>query len=135
MESSADGGVVEDSPYRGEVGGIRFKPMPGKVVVKVVGDSEFIGTSKLILSPASRENPRTTGQVIAVYEPFLTGDGETEATPYVQKGDLVIFGKFTGTDVQIGREKVIVLKEADILSIVDVQGDPEEELQRVEAER
>lgn len=115
---------------------LQFKPMPGKIVVEVIGDSDYLGASKLIIAPASAENPRTTGRVIAVYEPFLL-DGDIESTPYVNKGDIVIFGRFTGTDVKIGRDRkrIIILKEADILTIVTVKGDVDEVMQSVEAER
>ena len=125
--------------YRGTYQQIEFKPMPGKVVVEVIGDSEFLGTSKLIIAPASSENPRTTGRVIAIYEPFMIGDNlDIESSPYVNKGDIIIFGRFTGTDITMGRErkKVIVLKETDILCVVKItEGDEADVLQSVEAER
>ena len=97
-----------------------WKPMPGKIVVKVLGDTER-SASGLLFLPATREIPRTTGEVIAIYEPFTFGTGEDAeySTPFVKVGDVVIFGRFTGTEITFRDEKVIVLKEQDILTIVE----------------
>lgn len=117
------------------IGRLTFRPMPGKIVVRVIGDNEMIGSGILYGAP-TREVPRTTGRVIAVYEPFLIGDNQDiESKPYVDVGDIVIFGQFTGTKVEVERTVILILKEHDILTIVDVDGDPEKELANVEAER
>jgi chaperonin GroES len=105
----------------------KFRPMPGKIVVRTVGDSEFLDKSKLIFAPATRTNPRTTGVIIAVYEPFMTGDVETEA--YLKVGDKVIFGMHSGIEIEYGREKVIILREAEILTIVELEN--EEDIEQI----
>lgn len=121
-----------EKPNPAKMGRVTFRPMPGKIVVKVIGDNEKIG-SGLLFAAATREIPRTTGRVMAVYEPFLVNNEETQS--YLKPGDLVIFGMFTGTKVEIDRATVLVIKEHDILTIVEVDGDPDRVLENVEAER
>ena len=111
--------------------GVIWEPMPGNIVVEVIGDTERVGSLGIIFAPANREVPRTTGKVIAIYEPFLNDDN-TESAPYVAVGDIVIFGRFTGTEISYDRKKVVVLKEADILTKVKA---PVATVERMEAER
>jgi co-chaperonin GroES (HSP10) len=99
-----------------------FKPMPGKIVARVVGERDTYG-SGLILKPATRVNPRTTAEVVAVYEPFLLDNSnpESETSSYVQVGDIIIFGLHSGIEIEYGEEKVIILREQEILTKVIVQ--------------
>jgi co-chaperonin GroES (HSP10) len=90
--------------------------MPGKIVAKVIGERGVYG-SGIILKPATVRNPRTTAEVIAVYEPFLVNNEETEA--YVQVGDKIIFGMHSGIEIEYGTEKVIILREQEILTKVE----------------
>lgn len=103
---------------------VKFRPMPGKIVCQVVGERDTYG-SGLILKPATRVNPRTTAKIVAVYEPFLLDpsneDSETES--YLKKGDTVIFGLHSGIEVEYGSEKVIILREQEILCIVEASED------------
>lgn len=101
----------------------KFRPMPGKIVCKVIGERDTYGAG-LILKPATRINPRTTAEVLFVYEPFLldpANDKETES--YVKVGDKVIFGLHSGIEVEYGNEKVIILREQEILCIVEASDD------------
>lgn len=108
-----------------------FKPMPGKIVVEVIGDKEKLG-SGILFAPPTLHNPRTTGRVIAVYEPFTFGSDSQESEPFVQVGDIVLFGKFSGTEIELDRKKWIVLKEADILTKLEFPD--EDTLQKIEAQ-
>lgn len=102
---------------------VKFRPMPGKIVVRVIGERDTYG-SGLILKPASRINPRTTAVVLFVYEPFLldpANDKETES--YVKVGDKIIFGLHSGIEVEYGAEKVIILREQEILCIIEANDD------------
>jgi co-chaperonin GroES (HSP10) len=96
---------------------IRFEPAPGKIVAKVVGESEFLDKGRLIIAPSTRANPRTTAIIIAIYEPFMSGEHETK--PFFDVGDKVIFGMHSGIEIEYGRnEKVIILREQEILTKV-----------------
>lgn len=103
---------------------VKFRPMPGKIVCQVVGERDTYG-SGLILKPATRVNPRTTAKIIAVYEPFLLNpaDDNSETESYLKAGDTVIFGLHSGIEVEYGQEKVIILREQEILCIVEAPDD------------
>lgn len=103
---------------------VKFRPMPGKIVCQVVGETGTYG-SGLILKPATRVNPRTTAKIVAVYEPFLLDpsneDSQTES--YLKVDDIVIFGLHSGIEVEYGSEKVIILREQEILCIVEASAE------------
>ena len=108
--------------------GFKFEPMPGKIVVQAVGESEFLvnkGKAIIFANPAG-QRPRTTGIVIAVPEPWRQGEDEPELVTFLQVGDKVIFGAHSGVDVQLGRKKFIILREIEILTKVVGEGDIQE---------
>lgn len=110
-------------------GKIKWLPAPGKIAVKLVGESEFVGETKLILAPPTRYNPRTTGIVVAVYEGFKN-DADKDVEPWFDIGDKVIFGQHSGIEVEYGRnEKVIILREAEILVKVELEN--EEDIEKL----
>jgi co-chaperonin GroES (HSP10) len=96
---------------------VLYKPMPGKIVVKVRTEETRSGLI-LLSDPANSR----IAEVVAIYEPFNLHldqpDQMTEA--YVQVGDLVIFGRHNGIEISVGRERVVVLKEAEILTKIEV---------------
>lgn len=127
-------GIQIDWKNPAKIGRLTFRPMPGKIVVVGIGDNERIG-SGVLFAPQTLRVPRTTGRVIATYEPFLLDEEKgIESSPYVKVGDIVVFGQFSGTAIELEQGMVFILKEADILCMVDAEGDPEKELQHVEAQ-
>jgi co-chaperonin GroES (HSP10) len=96
---------------------VLYKPMPGKIVAKLRVEEQRSGLI-LLSDPANSR----IAEVIAVYEPFNLHldqpDQMTEA--YVQVGDLVIFGRHNGVEVSVGRDRVVVLKESEILTKIEV---------------
>lgn len=93
---------------------LRFilKPTAGRVTVRVK-DVDKETKSGLILVGSTHEPKPTTGIVDEVCDEYEQ-DLE-DYTPLFAKGDLVVFGKFTGTKVQIGRETYIILRESEIV--------------------
>ena len=88
----------------------KLKPAPGRVVVKVIQPSE-ISEHGIIMS-ANNPQPPTSGEVIAVCDPYeLDGD---MYDPLWRVGDLVVFGQYVGTSVEIGRDRVMLIREKDI---------------------
>ncbi len=94
-----------------------FEPMPGKVAVEIdTKPDERITKAGLIL-PSIREQPSTQGRVIAIFEEAEI-EGH-EMVPFVKIGDIVLFGKYTGTEIRVGRDRrIIILREVDILTKV-----------------
>lgn len=93
---------------------MNLKPLGDRVIVKQ-DDVEETTAGGLLLSSGSKEKP-TTGVVLAVGDGRVADDGTTIPVP-VAVGDRVIYGKYGGTEVEIGGETVIILRTDDIYAI------------------
>ena len=100
---------------------IKWCPMPGKIVCEVIGERDTLGKSGLIFRPPTVQQPRTTAKVLAIYEPFIN-DFNEESESYLKPGDIIIFGKHSGVEVEYGDSgKVIILREQEILTKVEIE--------------
>ena len=93
-----------------------FRPLHDRVVVKrLEGEEKTKGG--IIIPDTAKEKPQE-GKIIAAGP---GGRDETgKLTPLdVKAGDRVLFGKWSGTEVKIGDEELLIMKESDILGIVD----------------
>ncbi len=93
-----------------------FRPLHDRIVVRRL-DQEETTAGGIIIPDTAKEKPQE-GLVIA------TGKGKTRddggITPLdVAKGDKVLFGKFSGTDVTLDGEDYVILREDDVLAIID----------------
>ena len=95
---------------------MKFRPLHDRVVVKrLEGEEKTKGG--IIIPDTAKEKPQE-GKVIAVGPGGRDENGKL--TPLdVKAGDRVLFGKWSGTEVKIGDEELLILKESDILNIVD----------------
>lgn len=91
-----------------------FRPLQDRVLIKRV-DAAARTQSGLFLPDSAQEKPQQ-GKVIAVGEG--TRNGDTLTPPTVKIGDTVIFGKFTGEKIQLDGEEHLILRESDLLGIV-----------------
>ena len=92
-----------------------IKPLADRVVVKPV-EVEETTKSGIILAASAQEKPQVF-EVVAV-GPGGTVDGK-EVTMYVKTGDKVIAGKFSGTRVKLEGEEYTIVRQEDILAIVE----------------
>ncbi len=92
-----------------------IKPLLDKVVLKI-DNAEQTTASGIVLSSAAQEKPQFAN-VIAV-GPGGKIDGE-EVTMYVSVGDKVITTKYSGTEVKLDGEEYIIVRQSDILAIVE----------------
>jgi len=94
---------------------MKLKPLADRVVIKQVAAEETT-KSGIILSRSAQEKP----QIFEVIEVGPGGmvDGN-EVTMVVKKGDRVITGKYSGTDVKIDGEELTIVRQSDILAIVE----------------
>lgn len=92
-----------------------LKPLLDRVVIKQVAAEETT-KSGIILTSAAQEKPQ-------IYEVVEVGPGGmvdgNEIKMMIKKGDRVITGKYTGTTVKIDGEELIIVRQDDILAIVD----------------
>lgn len=90
-------------------------PAPGRILIRLARETE--GKYGTIILPPSPTERRFYGRVEAVTT-YALEDGLDLDEPWLKVGDLVFFGKFVGTELQINREAYIICKETDILGIV-----------------
>lgn len=94
---------------------MKLKPLADRVIVKQI-EAEEKTKSGIILTSAAQEKPQ-------VYEVIEVGpggkvDGE-EVTMVVKKGDRVITGKYSGTEVKVDGDELVIVRQNDILAIVE----------------
>ena len=94
---------------------MKIKPLSDRVVIKMV-EAEETTKSGIILSGSAKEKPQAA-EVIAV-GPGGTVDGK-EVKMYVKKGDHVLTSKYSGTEVKVDGEDYIIVRQNDILAIVE----------------
>ena len=93
-----------------------FRPLHDRVLVKRVKEEEK-SRGGIIIPDTAKEKPQE-GKVIAVGSGSRSEDGKI--TPLdVKVGDKILFGKWSGTEVTIDGDELIIMKESDILGIVD----------------
>ena len=95
---------------------MKLRPLDDRVVVKQ-SDAEEKTAGGIILPDTAKEKPQI-GKVIAIGPGKLLDDGK-RAKMSVKKNDEVIYGKYIGSDVEIDQEKYVVLRESDILGIIE----------------
>jgi chaperonin GroES len=92
-----------------------FRPLHDRVVVRrIEADQKTAGG---IIIPDSAQEKPSEGEVIAVGEGNRDDAGARIALD-VKVGDRVLFGKWSGTEVKIGGEDLLIMKESDIMGIV-----------------
>ena len=92
-----------------------IKPLSDRIVIKMV-EAEETTKSGIILAGSAKEKPQVA-EVVAV-GPGGVVDGK-EVKMYVKAGDKVIFSKYAGTEVKLDGEEYIIVRQSDILAIVE----------------
>ena len=92
-----------------------FKPLHDRVLVRRVQSDEKT-KGGLIIPDTAKEKP-AEGEIIAVGEGARKDSGELIA-PSVKAGDRVLFGKWSGTEVTLDGQELLIMKESDILGII-----------------
>ena len=95
---------------------MKFRPLHDRVVVKRVEQEERT-KGGIIIPDTAKEKPQE-GEVIAVGPGARNEDGELVALD-VKAGDRVLFGKWSGTEVKIDGEDLLIMKESDLLGVIE----------------
>ena len=94
---------------------VKFTPLHDRVLVRrIEADEKTAGG--IIIPDTAKEKPQE-GEVIAVGEGARDDDGDRIKLD-VKKGDRILFGKWSGTEVKLDGEDLIIMKESDILGII-----------------
>lgn len=94
---------------------MKFRPLHDRVLVKRV-DQEEKTAGGIIIPDTAKEKPME-GEIIAVGSGARREDGVIVALD-VKAGDRVLFGKWSGTEVKINGEELLIMKESDLLGIL-----------------
>ncbi|MBC7881472.1 MAG: co-chaperone GroES [Anaerolineae bacterium] len=92
-----------------------LRPLGDRVLLKVTAKEEKT-SGGIFLPDTAKEKPQT-GEVVAVGAGKINDDG-TRVAPEVKVGDLVLYGKYSGTEVKLGEDEYVLVAEKDILAIV-----------------
>ncbi len=95
---------------------MKFRPLHDRVVVKRL-DSDAKSAGGIIIPDTAQEKPME-GKVIAVGPGARGDDGKINKLD-VKKGDRILFGKWSGTEVKIDGDDLLIMKESDIMGILD----------------
>jgi chaperonin GroES len=95
---------------------MKFRPLHDRVVVRRI-DAEEKTVGGIIIPDTAKEKPQQ-GEVIAVGPGGRDEKGKLVPLD-VKAGDLVLFGKWSGTEVKIDGEELLVMKESDIMGVLE----------------
>jgi chaperonin GroES len=95
---------------------MKLKPLHDRVVVKRVKEEEK-SKGGIIIPDSAKEKP-IEGQVVAVGNGKVLEDGTLRALD-VKAGDRILFGKYSGTEVKIDGEEHLILREDEILGVIE----------------
>ena len=89
---------------------MNIKPLADRVLIQPV-PAEEVTVSGIIIPDSAKENP-LKGTILAV------GPGTKDETMEVKEGDVVLYGKYAGTELEVDNETVIIMRQSDILAVV-----------------
>ena len=92
-----------------------IKPMEDRVLVKPI-ESESKTASGIFLPESAKEKP-VRGEVVAI-GPGKRLDNGNRAQMSVKKGDTVVYGKYAGTEVELKGDKLLILRESELLGVI-----------------
>ena len=95
---------------------VKIRPLGDRIVVKPT-ERETVTKSGIVLPDTAKEKPQE-GEVVAV-GPGKVLDNGKRTTLEVEVGHKILFAKYAGTEVKVGDEEYLILRESDVMGIVD----------------
>jgi len=94
---------------------MKVKPLADRVLVKP-HEEEEVKKGGIIIPDTAKEKPQQ-GEVVAVGPGKLSETGQ-RIEPEVKKGDMILYGKYSGTEVTVDGVEYLIMRESDILAVV-----------------
>jgi len=95
---------------------MKFQPLGDRVLVKRSDDADQKSAGGIIIPDTAKEKPQR-GSIVAVGPGGVSDDGKR--TPLeVKEGDVVLFGKYSGTEIKLDGEEFLIMHESDILGVL-----------------
>ncbi len=95
---------------------MKLRPLHDRVVIKRM-EEERTSAGGIVIPDSATEKP-SRGEVLAVGNGKMLDNGEVRALD-VKVGDTVLFGKYSGNDVKVGDDELVVMREDDIMAVVE----------------
>ena len=95
---------------------VSIKPLEDRIVIKQV-EAEQTTASGLVIPDTAKEKPQE-GEVVAVGPGARDDNGKLQPLD-VKAGDRILFGKWSGTEVKIDGKDLLIMKESDVLGVVE----------------
>lgn len=95
---------------------MKFRPLHDRVLVRRV-DEDTKTAGGIIIPDTAQEKP-SEGEIVSVGPGARGEDGSIQALD-VNKGDRVLFGKWSGTEIRVDGEELLIMKESDIMGIIE----------------
>ena len=95
---------------------MKLRPLHDRVIVKRL-EEERVSAGGIVIPDSAAEKP-SRGKVIAAGPPNVNDEGKVRALD-VKAGDTILFGKWSGTEVKIDGEELLVMKEEDIQAVIE----------------
>jgi chaperonin GroES len=95
----------------------RIRPLADRLIVKRLEEQEQKSTGGIIIPDTAKEKPQE-GKVVAVGKGKINEDGKVIPLD-VKAGDRILFGKYAGSEIKIDGEEHLILREEDVLGIVE----------------
>jgi len=95
---------------------MKIRPLHDRVVIKRM-EEEKTSPGGIVIPDSATEKP-IKGEVVAVGNGKIQENGKAQPLD-VKVGDIVLFGKYSGTEVKIDKDELVVMKEDDIMAILD----------------
>ena len=90
---------------------MKIKPLSDRVLVRPTAAKE-VTVSGIIIPDTAKEKP-LKGTVLA------TGNGNKDEEMVVKEGDVVLYGKYAGTEIEVEGEKLLIMRQSDILAVCE----------------
>ena len=98
---------------------MKFRPLADRIVVRRI-DAEEKTSGGIIIPDTAKEKPQE-GEVVAVGEGKYKEDGTRQPLD-VKQGDRVLFGKYSGSEIKIDGEELLIMREDEILGVLERAG-------------
>jgi chaperonin GroES len=96
---------------------MKFRPLQDRVLIKRLEDNEEKTKGGLYIPDSAKEKPQQ-GKVIAVGKGKTNDEGKTFPLD-VKSGDRILFGKYSGSEIKVDGEELLIMREEDVLGIVE----------------
>jgi chaperonin GroES len=95
---------------------VNFRPLHDRILIKRIEENETV-KGGIIIPDTAKEKPQE-GEVVAVGHGKKTDDGKVIALD-VKTGDRILFGKYSGTEIKMENQEYLILREEEVLGIVE----------------